>query len=186
MDIVSQNVGNLISNLNKNELDKFYSENYYNDSNNIAISRPTKCNCQNRNLYKVRDYRRLESEVVYRASVSMLLRRYKYIGCSTPMLEKRITNHMNTFRNPDIRNLISLSKLIWKVKEDKIKYSIFWVIIGKARAYKVGNEKCQLCNLELLLILKSRYKTINNKIEIDFKCSHRAAKLFKNYKSVPP
>lgn len=50
---VSQNVCNIISNLNKNILDIFYSDNY-DTSKSIALNRPTRCSCQNRNICKLK------------------------------------------------------------------------------------------------------------------------------------
>lgn len=49
---------------------------------------------------------------------------------SAPNLKKTTANAMNTFRNPDIGNSMSLTKLIWKWKEDGINDEICGEIIG--------------------------------------------------------
>lgn len=63
--LVSQNEGNIIGNINKNKLVRYYNDNFNNRDIN-TIGRPTRCNFRIRDLCKVKDDRCFESELIYR------------------------------------------------------------------------------------------------------------------------
>ena len=64
----------------------------------------------------------------------------------------RYNNYNNTFRKAKHKNSISLSKHIWDLKDNNIKFSIKWKIIKRCKAYKNSSKKCNLRLHEKFLI----------------------------------
>ena len=56
-----------------------------------------------------------------------------------------------------------LSKYIWKLKDQKIKFTIKWNVEAMSIPYTCGSKCCNLCLSEKLLIAKADAKTLLNK-----------------------
>ena len=66
-----------------------------------------------------------------------------------------------------------LSKYIWKLKDQNIKFTIKWNVEAMAIRYTCGSKRCDLCLTEKLLIAKTDPKTLlNKKSEKISKCRH--------------
>ena len=90
--------------------------------------------------------------------------------------KKRIQHHKSTFKKKS-EEMTTLANYIWKLKDDKKRYEIKWRIIKKVGERKIGDNKCKLCLMEILQILK--YKTaygddcLNKRSEFNGGCRHR-------------
>lgn len=156
---VSQNMRNIIININKNKLFSFIKKNGNNmDANTIRES--VRCNSWNKDLCKDKDNSYFEAEIVYKASVSTLYRVYEYAGSLLTTFKRTVANHLNTFRNRGPRNSTSLRKCIWKLRVENTRYGIGWKIIGRNRANRIGNDMCQLFNVELFSFLNLGIKLL--------------------------
>lgn len=139
---VSQNIARIISCISKDKLDKFHNNDY-----SLTC---TLCNCPNMNYSKVKDNSGMATEEIYKASMTSKDIIAEYIGCKTPYLKFRLANYNRAFRNPSLKNSISLSKFILQLKaKNKKKYKIDEEVISEARAYNSDDSKCSLCALEL-------------------------------------
>ena len=67
-----------------------------------------------------------------------------YLGASHNFKE-RYYRHRTNFNNPDYRTDTTLSKYVWKLKEDRREYSIKWRIIDRGKTYRPGSGRCNLC-----------------------------------------
>ena len=103
---------------------------------------------------------------------------YPYIGISDGPFKHRWYDYMQSFRKRKHENKSELSKLIWKLKDKNIQYTIKWKILEKCTSYKAGSKRCNLCLSEKLHILKNP-TCINKKTEIISKCRHRRKFLIK-------
>ena len=80
---------------------------------------------------------------------------YPYIGISDGPFKHRWYDHMLSFRNRKYENKTEISKLIWKLKDKNIQYTIKWKILEKCTSYRAGSKRCNLCLSEKLHILKN-------------------------------
>ena len=161
------NVGAIISGHNKKILSTTTSpQNQRDKSQNCncrggTIVCPLKGNCQ-------------QNSVIYQASVISNGENHTYIGQAGQSFKERLNNHTKTFRNKKYENTTTLSKLIWKLKEDNRNYKIDWSIIAKAPTYHPSTQSCHLCNLEKTMIINSSdANLLNKRSELMNKCRHR-------------
>ena len=68
-------------------------------------------------------------------------------------IKSRVSNHFRSFRNPKLRNVTSLAKLIHRYKDRKKEYNIYWRILSKNTSYPGGRVECLLCVNESFHIL---------------------------------
>ena len=81
---------------------------------------------------------------------------------------------MSDFRNKNKRTSTELSKHIWELKDNGIKYRVNWKILRKVKQTDdTINKVCTTCNLEKLEIAcadKNIY--LNKRSELIGKCKH--------------
>jgi len=74
-----------------------------------------------------------------------------------------------------------LSKNIWSLKDQNIKYDIKWRIVKQARSYSNVTKRCNLCLWEKFFILcKLEMSTLNSRNELASCCRHARKFLLKN------
>ena len=96
-----------------------------------------------------------------------------YLG-ATHDFKERHYGHRTSFNNPDYRTDTSLSKYVWKLKEEGRQYSIKWRIIDRGKTYNPGSRRCNLCLKEKYwLIFHPEMGSLNDHSEIWTPCMHR-------------
>lgn len=90
---VSHNIGILINRMNNNNLDNRRVQ-----SSNNTLNTNSGCNFKKRYIFKVKENRCLESNIVCEATVSTHKVQLRYIGSCSTNRKTRISSHMNTFR----------------------------------------------------------------------------------------
>ena len=148
--------------------------------------RKKSCNCQkSRQCPLEKDCQ--QQNVVYQATVTSEKPLKKktgntqtYIGMASD-IKARIANHEQTFKNESQRYTTELSKYIWSLKNEKIKYNTKWKILGRATSYSNATKRCNLCLLEKwYIICKREMATLNKKNELVSCCPHAGKFLLKN------
>lgn len=132
-------------------------------------------------IWRAVDKRCTEYNVIYQAKISTRYKEYRNTGSAPTIIKTRVANHLNTLRNRNFKNSTSLRKIIWKLKDEGTKIKIDWEILGSDKSYRIGDRYCRLSNLELYLILKSKHKIINSRLEVNSNCLHKSAKLYRNF-----
>ena len=97
-----------------------------------------------------------------------------YYGQTERALKKRLSEHRHAIENEDSQNATALSRYIWYLKHQGIKFKIKISIKCRASIYKSGSRRCMLCLQEKLAIAMHDPKTLlNKKTEILHKCIHK-------------
>ena len=73
-----------------------------------------------------------------------------YYGTSDRGFKTRFKNHTRSFRQKRYSIDTELSKYIWKLSNDKIK----WKVAAYASSYKCGSRRYDLCLTEKLKIMR--------------------------------
>ena len=76
-----------------------------------------------------------------------------YIGMTSWNWKFRFYNHLQSFRNPTLRNQTVLSKCYWDLKELFLTLVINWKIIKTCPTTNSLHDKCNLCLEEKIYIL---------------------------------
>jgi len=106
-----------------------------------------------------------------------------YIGMTSNTFKERYRNHVKSFKHPQYSSETELSKHVWNLKNNRIKFAIKWSIIRRARVYTPGANRCNLCTEEKLQIIKSKSNNLLNKRnELFSKCCHRNKFSAQNFK----
>ena len=96
-----------------------------------------------------------------------------YTG-ATHDFKERYYGHRTSMNNPNYRTDTSLSKFVWRLKDEGRSYSIKWRIIDRGRTYRPSAKKCNLCLKEKYwLIFHPEMGTLNDHSEIWTPCMHR-------------
>ena len=96
-----------------------------------------------------------------------------YVGVAV-LFKSRYYGHRTSINNPDYKSATTLSKYIWKLKEEKIGFNLKWKIIDKGSPYNPITKKCNLCNKEkFYIIYKPHMATLNKRHELYTPCKHR-------------
>ena len=98
-----------------------------------------------------------------------------YIGVTEPEFKKRFRVHTHTFNNRGTKNETTLSKYIWKIKDEGITdYTVKWSILKRTAGYNRSSKKCGLCLMEKLLICEypNPESLLNDRSELVSKCRH--------------
>ena len=164
------NIKTIISNHNKAEINKSTHTN--DQTKNCICRKPTTCpmdgNCS------------MES-VIYQAEVTTPKTKETYIGLCDTTFKLRYRNHVCSFRNERYKHATELSKYIWNLKDQNIKYDIKWRIVKQARSYSNVTKRCSLCLWEKFFILcKPEMSTLNSRNELSSSCRHARKFLLKN------
>ena len=100
-------------------------------------------------------------------------------GFATPQLKHR--NHTCSIRNERYRNATELSKHVWNLEDQNIKFDIKWRKVKQACSYSNVTKKCNLCLCEkYFIICKPEMSTLNNRNELTSCCRHSRKFLLKN------
>ena len=119
----------------------------------------------------------LQPAITYRATVNAGDARLEklYTGATEPPWKERYRNHNCSFEKPYRRSESSLSKYVWKLKDNGFTPNVSWSIDTKSFPYRCGTRKCDLCLTEKLAILRNAHEkknTLNTRSEIMNKCRH--------------
>lgn len=85
-----------------------------------------------------------KSEVVRKATMTTNGKISEYTGCTDSNLRTRIANRDHSFGSLSLKYFTSLSKFTWQLQDANKNY-IYWDVIIKARAYKIGESNYSLC-----------------------------------------
>ena len=158
------NVSQLIAKGNKKKL----GNGQLNEQGNKPL-----CNCPKNNACPV-EGKCLEEQIIYQAKVKTESNTETYIGLTGNTFKERFTQHKCSFNNLKYSHDTTLSKYIWKLKEEQVNFEISWSIVCKSRAYSPASGKCNLCITEIYYILyKSEMASLNHRSEIMGFCKHR-------------
>ena len=115
--------------------------------------------------------------IVYQAEVTTPTTRETYIGLCDTTFKLRYRNHICSFRNERYRNAVELSKHVWNLKDQNIKFDIKWRKVKQACSYSNVTKKCNLCLWEkYFIICKPEMSTLNNRNEL----KHRTVDILGN------
>ena len=119
--------------------------------------------------------------VVYQATVTSNDGKVEhYVGVAA-LFKSRYKGHRTSINNPNYKSATTLSKYIWKLKEEKIGYDIKWRYIDRGSLYNPITRKCNLCNKEkFYIIYKPHMATLNRRHELYTSCKHRFMPLLSN------
>ena len=137
------------------------------------ISKPThsdeeikNCSCRKPNTCPMDGSCNAEN-IVYQAEVTTRTTRETYIGLFDTTFKSRYRNHICSFRNERYRNATELSKHVWNLKDQNIKFDIKWRKVKQARSYSDVTKKCNLCLWEkYVIICKPEMSTLSNRNEL--------------------
>lgn len=109
-----------------------------------------------------------------RTSSNELKQYAEYIGQASNTFKERYNNHQLSFKHEKYEHNTGLSKYVWELKRNNIKFKINWSILSSATTYHPSVGTCNLCNLEKTYILRSNHTfQLNKKSEMLRKCNHR-------------
>ena len=117
-----------------------------------------------------------EKSVVYYCKVTRLDNNTSeyYTGLTEGPFKFRLYGHNSSFKNNKGKNNTMLSKHIWWLKSNNIRYHLEWKILGKARGYNPVTKVCRLCLLEKYFIMyKPETATLNSRDEFFNPCRHK-------------
>lgn len=144
---------------------------------------PTKtCNCRQPDNCPL-DGKCLTPKVIYQATVKREDNQHEetYVGLTENSFKLRYNNHTCSFVNNSKRTATTLSRHVWKLKDQNIPHSITWRIIDKANSYSPSSKKCNLCTKEkYFIICKQEMATLNSRSELASVCRHRKKHLLCN------
>ena len=90
---------------------------------------------------------------------------------------------MTTFRHEKYENETELSKFVWSLQRKGLPFSIKWRIAQKARSYRCGSKRCDLCLAEKVAIARCKHPgMLNKRTELISKCRHRNKFILANIK----
>ena len=140
------------------------------------------CNCRNRTLCPLQG-NCLQKGVVYQATVTQTntMREDLYIGITENELKTRYNQHTSSFRLSHKSSATSLSKHIWKLKENNTDHTVTWKIREKAQPYTPTSSKCNLCTTEKAYIAYT-LPSLNKRRELFSTCPNRRKHLLSNLK----
>ena len=103
-----------------------------------------------------------------------------YVGLTCNSLKDIITKHRKSFRDRTYhRN--SLSKYIWKLKDENRQFEIAWKILDQALSYSPASKICNLCLRECYyIIFKRNLASLNRRDKFFGFCLHKNRFLMEN------
>ena len=108
-----------------------------------------------------------KSNVIYQCTVTEDIsgKQECYVGLTANSVKDRITKHKKSFRDRHYHKN-SLSRHVWKLKDENKAFHIAWKILDQAKAYSPSSRICNLCIRETYFILfKRNMATLNRKDE---------------------
>ena len=96
------------------------------------------------------------------------------MGLSSNSFKDRVTKHRKSFRDRGYHKN-TLSKHIWKLKDDGIAFNVDWKIVDQAQPYSPATKICNLCVRETFFIMYHRnLASLNKKDEFFGYCLHKS------------
>ena len=80
----------------------------------------------------------------------------------------------------------ALSKYVWFLKDNDVRFDLKWSIKKKAQVYTAGAKYCDLCLTEKTIIMLADKNCINIRTEILRKCPHIRKFTLGMVKPIPP
>ena len=78
---------------------------------------------------------------------------YQYVGQTSTTFKARLGNHKSGFKNRNTKGT-SLSKFIWRLKDEQRDWSIKWSKLSESEQYRRESGRCKLDLDEKLQIMK--------------------------------
>jgi len=133
------------------------------------------CNCRTKHNCPLNG-KCLTRNIIYQATVTRVDNKHTetYVGITENNFKLRYANHTASFKDEKKRNDTELSKYIWSLREQNVKYEMKWKIEQKCASYTNTTKKCKLCTTEKYIILCENQKaSLNKRSEIMATCRHR-------------
>ena len=133
------------------------------------------CNCQANRVCPMPG-RCKASNVVYQAVVTTEDNQppRTYVGITSTTFKERFRNHDVSFNDERKKYSTELSKHIWDLKANDIRYSITWKVLEKRKPYSNISKRCGLCLEEkYIIIFKPELACLNKRDTIVSTCRHR-------------
>ena len=137
------------------------------------------CNCQKSNLPCVMGGKCVPGNVIYQGAVTREDTGHTdyYTGLSQPSWKLRYNNHKQNFKTDTQfnRTATCLSKHIWMLKDQNVKYSLKFKQLVQASPFNPVTGMCRLCLSEMYFIMfKPEGANINNRSEFFAACRHKS------------
>ena len=92
--------------------------------------------------------------VIYKATLTHQGNKTEtYVGLTARPFIVRHKEHQRNFHNREKRNSTTLSRKIWCLRDQNIKYELNWEILQKSKPYQPGNSCCHMCLADIYFIL---------------------------------
>ena len=106
--------------------------------------------------------------------------KWEYIGCTQNNIKVRISEHYNSFKNPEKRQATKLSEVMWEEAEKGVETELKWTRLKRARARGPNGRTCKLCNMETMFLMDRPKHSINSREELGGYCPHRRRHVIEN------
>ena len=104
-----------------------------------------------------------------------------YTGLTSRHFKDRFYEHTSNCNHESEKHKTSLSKHIWKLKNQGEPYSVSWKIIDRGKAFNPSTRSCQVCLKEKYHIMfNPEGASLNQRREIFATCRHRTKLLLCN------
>ena len=143
---------------------------------------PAGCNCRGGVANCPVDGACLTQGVVYQATVTREDNQAKetYTGLTARPFKSRLYEHRQDF-NSRKREGTTLSKFIWKLKDQNIPHKLEWKLLLRSQSFNPSTKQCSLCLREkYCIIFQPEGATLNSRSEIFSTCRHRLKPLLTN------
>ena len=122
------------------------------------------------------------TDIIYKGTVETANTALEYIGLTSTSFKQRYANHKASFKHKNKSSETTLSRHIWKLKDNGVPFKTTWSIMANAPSYNKKIRSCQLCLMEKTFICTADpKKTLNKRSEIISKCRHRDKLLLKHW-----
>ena len=122
----------------------------------------------------------MTKNIIYEAKVASESSVKFYIGSTGCTFKSRYNTHKHSFKyKGDCET--ELSKHIWSLKDNLVKYDVSWKVIKHINGGKpAANKTCTICNAEKIEIARANKRNLLNKrSELNSKCPHFKGLYFK-------
>ena len=138
------------------------------------------CSCPRNNPCPL-DGKCLAKNVIYEAEVTQEDQtKNHYTGLCSTTFKARFGIHKQSFKNENL-NQTSLSKFIWELKKQNVRYNVTWKILDRGQPFSPISGKCTLCIKEKFHILfRPTSADLNSRDEAFSNCRHKISKLLTN------
>ena len=163
-----------------NNVKKHISKHNAKVSNNLKKSdeneNERKCNCTKKSKKNCPlEGHCLQKSVIYQAHVTTNNKTMTYTGMTKNTFKQRFNGHNATIKKRPLKEKVTtLSDYVWKLKDQKVPFTIKWAIKSKAYAFSSGGKSCDLCITEkMTIMLADQRYSLNQRKELLSKCPHK-------------